>query len=331
MTRTPRRHLVATLAVVGALTAGCGATVADTGRPSADVSVTDCGEQLSYPTPKQPVAYDVSAIEKMFSLGLADRMRGYVVNALFDGSIDSSPWAADYRKVPRLGTGRISKEIVVDAKADWVMSYWGGGFSEERGITPALLKQIGINSYVQTESCFGYGDRKPVAPMDSVFLDLENLGRIFGVEQKATEVVSGLKARLDKLKAGIPRGTTPARVLVYDSGQDAPYTAGKYASPTGVIEAAGGRNVLDGVENGWTTVGWETVAAANPEVVVVIDYGNESAGDKEAFVKAHPALKGVPAVTQDHFVVLNYGEAVSGPRNVDAAEKLGAYLRSIGK
>ena len=98
---------------------------------------------------------------------------------LFNNAITTSPWRQDYTRVPRLGNGRISKEIVVKAKADWVMSYWGGGFSEDRGITPQLLKQVGINSYVQTESCFGYGDKKPVPPMESVYADLMNLGKIF--------------------------------------------------------------------------------------------------------------------------------------------------------
>jgi iron complex transport system substrate-binding protein len=42
-------------------------------------------------------------------------------------------------------------------------------------------------------------------------------------------------------------------------------------------------------------------------------------------------LKSVPAVQQDKFFTLNYGDAVSGPRNVTAAERFGAYLRSIGR
>lgn len=330
MTRTPRHRLLVATAILGSLTTACGATVASSDAPAAaTVTIDTCGEQQTYPTPQRPVAYDVSAIEKMFSLDLADRMRGYVMNTLFDGSMAQSPWAADYAKVPRLGTARISKEIVVDAKADWVMSYWGGGFSEDRGITPKSLGALGIHSYVQTESCFGYGDRKPLPPLESVYTDLTNLGRIFGVEAKATEVVDDLKSRVDKLRADRP--SEPARVFVYDSGTDQPYTAGKHASPTGVIEAAGARNVLGDLDNGWTTVGWETVAAANPEVVVVIDYGDEPSADKAAFIKAHPALRGTPAVAQDHFFVLNYGEAVSGPRNVTGAEKLAAYLRSIGR
>lgn len=137
---------------MGLLATGCGATVQPSDETGpAPVTITNCGQQITYPRPQRPVSYDISATEKMFSLGLAGQMRGYVMNTLFDPSIAGSPWREDYARMPRLGTGRISKEIVVDAKADWVMPYWGGGFAEDRGITPKLPEQLGIHSYVQIE------------------------------------------------------------------------------------------------------------------------------------------------------------------------------------
>ncbi|HEY0697996.1 MAG TPA: ABC transporter substrate-binding protein, partial [Micromonospora sp.] len=254
MIHSPLRRAVAPLLVAGVLAAGCGAKVQPSAAVSGDgtVTVTNCGQQLTHPRPQRPVAYDVSAVEKMFSLGLADRMRGYVMNTVFDNASPPSPWREEYAKVPRLGTGRISKEIVVDAKADWVMAKWGGGFSEERGITPKLLEQLGIHSYVQTESCFNYGDDKPVPPLESLYVDLLNLGRIFGVEKRAEQQVAELRARVDKLRQSHPGGAEPARVFVYDSGTDQPYTSGRHASPHDIIAAAGGRNVLDTVDKGWT-------------------------------------------------------------------------------
>jgi iron complex transport system substrate-binding protein len=330
MTRLPLRRTLAPVLAVGVLATGCGANVQPSAGP-APVTVTDCGQQITYPRPQRPVAYDVSAVEKMFALGLADQMRGYVMNTVFDTAIPGSPWRDDYAKVPRLGTGRISKEIVVAAKADWVISYWGGGFSEDRGITPNLLEQVGIHSYVQTESCFDYGDKRPVPPLESVYTDLTNLGKIFGVEQRAQSVVADLRARIVKLESERKPAAEAPRVFVYDSGTDQPFTSGKYASPNDIIGAAGGRNVLDTVTKGWTTVGWESVVAAEPEVIIIIDYGDQPAKDKQAFLESNPKLKSVPAVRNNHYFVLNYGEAVSGPRNVTAAEKFAAYLRSIGR
>lgn len=120
-------------------------------------------------------------------------------------------------------------------------------------------------------------------------------------------------------------------MFVYDSGTDQPYTSGKYASPSAIIEAAGGRNVMDTVKKGWTTVDWESVVAAEPEMIIIVDYGDQPLADKRALLESNPALRSVPAVRNDRYFVLDYGAVVSGPRNVTAAEQFGAYLRSIGR
>ncbi|MEV5543682.1 ABC transporter substrate-binding protein [Saccharopolyspora shandongensis] len=332
MIRSAKRRSLAVPLVAALLATGCGASVEPAAQNGpAPVTVTNCGVPVPYPRPQRPVSYDVSGTEKMFALGLADRMRGYVMNAQAEPSIAGSPWRADYARVPRLGTSRITREIVVDAQADWVLAGWGSGFSEERGITPQLLDQLGIRSYVHTETCWDYGDKQPVPPLEALYADLQNLGRIFGVEQRADELVAELRGRIAKVEQGRPVGVTPVPVFVYDSGADQPYTAGRHAAPTDIIAAAGGRNVLADVGKGWTTVGWESVVAAKPEVIVIIDYAGQSAAEKQAFLESLPAMRSVPAVQQKRYFVLSYGDAVSGPRNVKGAEDFAAYLRSIGR
>ncbi|WP_331748627.1 ABC transporter substrate-binding protein [Streptomyces sp. NBC_00648] len=299
---------------------------------TAKVTVSNCGKNVTYTRPKRPVAYDVSGAEKMFSLGLADRMRGYVMNKLGDPSIAGSPWRKEYAAVERLGTERISREIVVGAKADWVLAGWNSGFSEERGITPALLAKVGIASYLHTETCWNYGNKSvDVTPLNALYTDLTDLGRIFGVEQRAERLVTGLKTRVAALKKTWPDKGHPARVFVYDSGTDQPFVAGRHAAPDDIISAAGGTNIFHTLDKGWTTVGWEPVIKAGPEVIVIIDYAGQSAKEKIAYLKSLPALKSVPAVKENRFFVMSYGDAVSGPRNVTGAENLGRYLRSVGR
>ncbi|MFH8572581.1 ABC transporter substrate-binding protein [Streptomyces sp. NPDC017993] len=331
--RVRSRALAAGLAAGLLAITGCGAEVEPTAKDGSDtVTVSNCGRDITYAQPQRPVAYDVSGAEKMFSLGLADRMRGYVMNKLGDPSIKGSPWRKDYAKAERLGTERITREIVVDAEADWVLAGWNSGFSEERGITPALLKKVGIASYLHTETCWDYGDKSvDVTPMEALYTDLGNLGRIFGVEQRADKLVTDLKNRLTALKKTWPDKGEPAKVFVYDSGTDQPFTAGRHAAPDGIIAAAGGSNVFHDLDKGWTTVGWEPVVKAKPEVIVIVDYADQPAKDKIDYLTSRPALKSVPAVKNKRFFVISYGDAVSGPRNVTGAENLGRYLRSVGR
>ncbi|MEU9111281.1 ABC transporter substrate-binding protein [Streptomyces sp. NPDC048483] len=328
------RALACGLLAAGLLTSsGCGAEIEPAAkRKAGTVTVSNCGQDITYTRPKRPVAYDVSGAEKMFSLGLADRMRGYVMNTLGDPSIKGSPWRKDYAKVERLGTERITREIVVDAKADWVLAGWNSGFSEERGITPALLKKVGVAGYLHTETCWDYGDKSvDVTPLEALYTDLENLGRIFGVEQRADKLVADLKDRTAALKKTWPGKGAPAKVFVYDSGTDQPFTAGRHAAPNDIITAAGGTNIFHDLDKGWTTVGWEPVVKANPEVIVIVDYADQPAKGKIAYLKSLPSMKSVPAVKNNRFFVISYGDAVSGPRNVTGAENLGRYLRSVGR
>ncbi|MEV5982531.1 ABC transporter substrate-binding protein [Streptomyces sp. NPDC052114] len=329
----PRRLAAGLLATGLLLATGCGAEVERAaGGGAATVTVSNCGKDVTYTRPKRPVAYDVSGAEKMFALGLADRMRGYVMNELGDPAVKGSPWREKYGEVERLGSERITREIVVDAKADWVLAGWNSGFSEERGITPALLDEVGTASYVHTETCWDYGDKAvDVPPLRALYTDLTDLGRIFGVEKRAQKLVGGLKKRIAALKRTWPDKGAPARVFVYDSGTDQPFTAGRHAAPNDIIAAAGGTNVFGKLDKGWTTVGWEPVVEARPEVVVIVDYADRPAKEKIAYLKSLPRLKSAPAVRNNRFLVLSYGDVVSGPRNVTGAEKLGRYLRSIGR
>ncbi|WP_433259827.1 ABC transporter substrate-binding protein [Actinosynnema sp. CS-041913] len=323
------------LLAAAVLLASCGAKVeaaGPSGTAAGPATVTNCGERVAYPKPARPVAYDVSGSEKMFSLGLADRMRGYVMNSLGDPSIAGSPWKDDYARVERLGTSRVTKEILVQAEADWVIAGWNSGFSEERGITPKLLDQLGIRSYLHTETCWEYPTAKAEAtPVEALYTDLRNLGDIFGVRPRADELVRELQGRFDAVRSGAPKDAPPVRVFVYDSGADQPYTAGKHAAPNDIIAAAGGVNVFRDLADGWGSVGWEAVVESEPEVVIVVDYADQPAEDKITFLKSSPQVARTPAVRDDRFHVISYGDLVSGPRNAQAAESLATYLRSIGR
>src|SRR5690606_32671172 len=213
--------------------AGCGAEVApDEGGDT--VTVSNCGEEIEYRTPERPVAYDMSATEKMYALGLADRLRGIVMPATTEPSVQRSPYKEDYESVEVLGTDVISREIVVEAEADWVLAGWNSGFSEERGITPELLDQVGVQSYMFTESCFDYGDDPVrVEPVEALYTDLRDIGAIFGVQDRAEELIADMEERFAALEEEVPEERAP--VFVYDSGTDEPFTSGGQAAPSAII------------------------------------------------------------------------------------------------
>lgn len=226
------------------LLASCGASF-DEARKNEDSQITNCGIKQDYPRPEKPVADDVSAVEKMFALGLAGEMRGVIMPRTVKSEIDRSPYKKDYAKVENLSDDLINKEMLVNAGADWIISGWQAGFSEESGVTPVSLHKQGINSYMQEETCFNFAgdgknennirednDKEPFSdPIGLLYRDLENLGAIFDKKNKADEWVSDLKQRGEKLKKAAEKKTKEndgkkPKVFVYDQGTDEPYSVG---------------------------------------------------------------------------------------------------------
>ncbi|RSN71989.1 ABC transporter substrate-binding protein [Actinomadura sp. WAC 06369] len=307
----------------------CGAEV-ESDAAAEKRKVKRCGETVEYAVPKRAVAYEGGSADKLFSLGLTEHVRGYVMPPA-NPPVGESPWAAEYAKVEMLSDDLLNKEIVVQAEADFVVAGWNSGFSPQRGITPEILDGLGIQSFMHAESCFNYpGHPERLAPFDALYTDLERLGRIFRVEDRAAELVAGLKRRAEAVRAAAPEGD-PVPVFLYDSGTDRPLTAGGQVPPNDIIETAGGRNIFDGLRQRWTQVGWEAVAEARPEVVMVLDYGDRPAAEKIEFLRNSPHTRDLPAIEKDNIFILDYNEGISGPRNIDGLEKFGKYLRSLDR
>ena len=188
-------------------------------------------------------------------------------------------------------------------------------------VTPETLAPFGIDVYELTESCIHIGD-KPKASLDDMYNDLLNLGQIFQVDEKAQYLVNGYKEELAAFQNSLETGDTAPRVFVYDSGEDKPFTAGRYAMPTALIEAAGGVNIMDDFEKSWATVNWESVVERNPEIVVIVNYGDVTAEQKREFMMSNPAFADMDAVKNDRFVTLEYVDATPGPRNIKAVKTL---------
>ena len=228
-------------------------------------------------------------------------------------------------ELPELAAKYPTKEVLAGAEPDFFFAGWNYGMKVGGEVTPETLEPFGIKVYELTESCIHIGD-KPKASLQDLYNDLLNLGKIFGVEDTAHDLVAAYKLELDRIAATVPAGEEPLRVFVYDSGEDVPFSAGRLGMPQSLIDAAGGRNVMDGVAGNWMQVGWEAVVEQDPQWILIVDYGERSAAQKRDFLMQHPALQGVSAIRQQHFVVLPYLAVTPSLDNAAAIETLAAAL-----
>ncbi|KQW32143.1 iron ABC transporter substrate-binding protein [Rhizobium sp. Root274] len=284
------------------------------------VTVKSCDRDVTFDeAPKRAVSNDVNLTEMMLALKLQDHMVGYTGISGWK-TLDES-LREGVKELPELSPKYPSKEVLLEADADFYFAGWNYGMKVGGEVTPETLSPFGIKVYELTESC-SHIMAKAKPTMDDMFVDLLNLGRIFGVEDRAEALVAGYKSDLAKIQERIGTVKEPVRVFVYDSGNEKPFTSGRFGIPTAMIEAAGGINIMDDVEKSWTEVSWEPVIDRNPQVIVIVDYGDVTAEQKIAFMKENPAFKNLEAVKADRFVVLAYVEATPGPRNVAAIERL---------
>ena len=288
------------------------------------VSVNSCNRTVSFDSsPKRAISNDVNLTEMMLVLGLSDKMVGYT--GISGWKTLDEEMRLGVKQLPELSPKYPTKEVLVGADADFFFAGWNYGMKVGGEVTPETLKPFGINVYELTESCIHIMTKKKVS-MDDMYNDLLNLGRIFQIENRAKKLVNGYRTDLKKFTQKLESIPTK-KVFVYDSGEDTPFTAGRYAMPTALIEAAGGINIMDDFQKSWGTVTWEEVIDRNPEIVVIVNYGKVTAEQKRKFMMSNPAFANIDAVKNDRFVTLEYVEATPGPRNIKAIKKLAKAFR----
>ena len=291
---------------------------------SSKVSVNSCNRTVSFDSPPQrAISNDVNLTEMMLVLGLSDKMVGYT--GISGWKTLDEEMRLGVKQLPELSPKYPTKEVLVGADADFFFAGWNYGMKVGGEVTPETLKPFGINVYELTESCIHIMSKKK-ASMDDMYNDLLNLGLIFQIENRAKKIVDAYRTDLNNFTQKL-EPIAAKKVFVYDSGEDTPFTAGRYAMPTALIEAAGGINIMDDFQKSWGTVTWEEVIDRNPEVVVIVNYGKVTAEQKRKFMMSNPAFANIDAVKNDRFVILEYVEATPGPRNIKAIKKLAKAFR----
>jgi iron complex transport system substrate-binding protein len=223
--------------------------------------------------------------------------------------------------LPELAPKYPTMENLLAVDPDFFFAGWYYGMNPGGELTPDTLGARGVPVYVLTESCIHVNKEQPKASLDTLYTDV----RIFGEAEKAEGLVGSWQERVAAITAKVS-GTTPVDVFLYDSGEDKPFTAGRYAMPTAIIEAAGGRNVMDDVETSWGTVSWESVIERDPAFIVLVDYDAGGWEKAWAFLQVHPGTADLTAVRENRVLPLRYGEITPGPANIEAIEKLARAL-----
>jgi iron complex transport system substrate-binding protein len=299
---------------------------ASTGYP---VTVSSCGVPVTFDrAPTRAVSNDINTTEDMLALGLESHMVGTFA-AVGDGPVDQPippQYQAGFNKVRDVDPQNyFTLEELVALRPDFLFAGWNYGLQVGTNLTPTYLAKFGIKTLVLEESCAHVQPGKDSVSINDTYTDLRNLGAIFGVRSRASQLVASMQAQVAAVQAKVA-GLKPIKVFDYDSGEAAPVTGPGLAMPTAELSLAGGINIFGSLKQSWTTVSWEQVVAAQPQCIIINDYGTPTAAQKEKFLESFPASKNLPAVKNHCFLPLSYDEVTPSPRNAQAVVAIARWL-----
>ncbi|MFE9565750.1 ABC transporter substrate-binding protein [Streptomyces sp. NPDC006487] len=313
-----------------------GGSEADGAKPSTqDSSLTSCGRQATFAAPpKRTVALDQTSTETLLALGLQDSMAG---TANLKTKIPA-PYRAAYAKVPVIAPKIATGEQLRAATPDFVVGGSADLFTEDRAGTREELEALKVPTFVSAVDC---PEQNPAGrtPFELLFSDYENLGKVFGAEERAAELAADQRTAVAKAgenAARVPKGAEqPTVVYLYSVFNGMPYVAGRTGLPSEMSRIVGAKNAFDDVDEDWPEVSWEEVAKRDPDFIVIGDLSErgrpgDSAAEKRATMTGHPVVSRLAAVRDDKILEVPGIELDPSVRSVHALGLLAAGMKDLG-
>lgn len=296
-----------------------GASPASGGFP---VTLDNCGFEATVEAPpERVVTIKSSTTEMLLALGLGDRIVG---SAFLDGPVPDTLETVPAVEEP-FADEAPGSEATLALEPDLVYAGWESNLTAEAAGDRETLAGLGVATYVSPAACKAEGYMPDPLTFDTVFDEIAEVGALFGAEDAATDLVAEQRAALDAIEPD-DRGLT---ALWWSSGDDTPYVGAGIGAPQMIMDAAGLTNVAADVHDTWTSLGWESVVEADPDVVVLVDAAWNPADAKIEALESNPATREMTAVKERRYVVVPFPATEAGVRNVDAVASVVDQLADL--
>ncbi|NUP79227.1 MAG: ABC transporter substrate-binding protein [Nonomuraea sp.] len=322
--------LVAALTLTACSQAPAGQGTQRAAAPQAGfpVTVENCGRELTFDKPPSKVVTGYHpSLETLLALGLGDRIAG---RTSFSESAFLPGQKEQYDKIPGISSTIMlpQKEVMLAQGADFVLDNAMAGFDAGGGYaTVEELDAAGSPVYILGGWCSP--EETLQYTLDKTFTDIRNLGKIFGVSDRAQKLVGELRAQLADVEKRVA-GRVPVKVLAADGGKGPVNAYGGSGITNQMITAAGGVNVLKDVKGDYTEVSVEQVSAAQPEAVLVSDYatlrGEDMPSSPAKAEEAFAIARNSPAAKDKRYLALPVAAQHPGYRNILAITDIAEFL-----
>ena len=268
--------------------------------------------------PQKVLCCNLYSAENMVMLGLEDYIAGKNVPA----SKAEAPLPELAEKFSSIPEVEVSHENAVALDTDLIIGQISA-FQESKWGSYEMFDSKGINCYTIT------GTIEPDETIEHVYQDIENLGKIFKVEDRAEGLIQSMKQEISGIQKAVSgvEEKDKLKVFVLDSFKGNEIYTTSAGLQSNLIELAGGinstRNMAD---SRWFNTSVETLVKANPDVIIFNDYGQQSIEDKISFVTSNPALSDVTAVKNQAFLTMPLVSVMQDIRAANACRTIAEYL-----
>jgi iron complex transport system substrate-binding protein len=291
------------------------------------LTIQSCGKTLSFTkAPTRVISTLQSTTDILLTLGLGSRIMGIYYGQLYQSEPEFN---SQYAQLDDLGgdMGSVpAKEIVLSTHPDFVFSaYPAGDFLASYGeVTREQFEAQGAQIYGMSGEC---SDDSTQVRATSVYDDILNIGRIFGVEARAQSLVDTMKARIavvQKHVANLPASPVIA-MPVFSSTQAAPpltvVGAGIYSD---ILRLAGGNNLYGTQNKTYPSINQESFVTQKPAGYVLICY---KGADQSKFTSyLFSAFPENPATKQQRTIAIEDSHWNAGVFLPDTIEKLARFF-----
>ncbi|MCD2514449.1 ABC transporter substrate-binding protein [Comamonas endophytica] len=299
------------------------------------LQLQNCGHTLKFDkAPASAVTIGQAGTEMLYALGLGDRVSG---TSLWFNAVQPQFKAID-DKVPRLADNDPSFEAVIGKRPALVVSQFEWMVGKEGVVgTREQFHDLRIATYAMPSDCEGKnnlsgadGTRTAAYDVNTLYKSIQQLAQIFDVEARGQALVQELRQRQAKAVTQLqsPRLRNMSAALWFSSADLSidPYMAGQKGVAGYMLQTLGLRNIVTSAEE-WPTVGWETIAKANPSMLIIarMDRRRFPADDyrkKLEFLKKDPVTRHMDAVKNNRIVIVDADALQGSIRMVDGIEQI---------
>ncbi|MEM9635309.1 MAG: ABC transporter substrate-binding protein [Pseudomonadota bacterium] len=308
------------------------------------LTVENCGHTLTFDAaPESTITVGQSTTEILYLLGLSDKVKG--TSVWFNPVLPE--FEAVNAKIERLDDNAPSFESVVNKKPDLVtvMYEWHVG-AEGIISTRESFHDVGVPTYVMPTDCAAKdnsvgidGTRSELFSTAQLYTSIEQLAEIYNAKDAGAKLVADLKAREAAAIAkaeGLKLDENTSGLFWFSSADMDidPYVAGQKGVPAYMMDKLGVKNVVDSGEE-WPTVGWETIAKADPTFIVIAEmdrrrFPADDVEKKREFLMNDPVAKEMTAVKEGRIITIDAHAMSPTVRAIFALEKVSDELAGFG-